>query len=41
MIDGDDRAIALGFGLGYILAGTALLLPELDLLTLRWSFVLR
>lgn len=31
---------ALGFGLGYVLAGAALLLQELDLVTMRWSFVL-
>ena len=31
---------ALGFGVAYLLAGTALLLQELDLLTLNWSYLL-
>jgi membrane-bound ClpP family serine protease len=31
---------AAGFGVGFLLAGTALLLQELDLLTLRWSLLL-
>ena len=33
-------ATALGFGIAYLLAGTALLLRELDLLTLNWSYPL-
>ena len=33
-------ATALGFGIAYLLAGTALLLRELDLLTLNWSYLL-
>jgi len=33
-------ATALGFGIAYLLAGTALLLQELDLLTLNWSYLL-
>jgi hypothetical protein len=37
---GTGAAAAAGFGVGFLLAGTALLLQELDLLTLRWSFVL-
>jgi hypothetical protein len=41
MSDGNGSGLAaLGFGIGYALAGTALLLHELDLLALRWSFVL-
>lgn len=42
----DDRYDSLGsvatlaLGLGYLLAGGALLLQELDLLTLRWTYVL-
>lgn len=35
-----DALPALGFGLGYFLAGAALLAQELNLLTLRWAFVL-
>jgi|GEM_PF-3355377 len=31
---------ALGFGLGFLLAGVALLLQELDLLAMRWTYVL-
>lgn len=31
---------ALGFGLAFLLAGVALLLQELELLTLRWNYVL-
>jgi hypothetical protein len=37
---GTGAAAAAGFGVGFLLAGAALLLQELDLLTLRWSFVL-
>ncbi len=33
-------AAAAGFGLTFVLIGTALLLQELGLLTLRWSLVL-
>jgi len=33
-------ATALGFGIAHLLAGTALLLQELDLLTLNWSYLL-
>lgn len=33
-------AAAAGFGVAFLLAGIALLLQELDLLALRWSFVL-
>ena len=33
-------ASAVGFGVAYLLAGTALLLQELDLLTLNWSYLL-
>ena len=33
-------ATAPGFGIAYLLAGTALLLRELDLLTLNWSYLL-
>jgi len=33
-------ATALGFGVAYLLAGSALLLQELDLLTLNWSYLL-
>jgi len=33
-------ASALGFGVAYLLAGTALLLQELDVLTLNWSYLL-
>lgn len=33
-------ATAAGFGVAYLLAGTALLLQELDLLTLNWSYLL-
>lgn len=33
-------ATAAGFGIGFLLAGTALLLQEWDLLTLRWSYLL-
>jgi hypothetical protein len=40
MNSGHGTLPALGFGLGYGLAGTALLLQELDVLALRWSFVL-
>lgn len=43
MDDRDDSLgalAALAFGLGYLLAGGALLLQELDLLTLRWTYVL-
>ena len=38
----DDRgsAAALGYGLAFLLAGSALLLQELDLLTLSWTYVL-
>lgn len=38
----DDRgsAAALGYGLAFLLAGSALLLQELDLLTLSWAYVL-
>lgn len=37
----DSGAVAAaGFGLGFLLLGCALLLQELDMLTLRWSFVL-
>lgn len=35
-----DWLVGLGFGVGYSLAGIALLLQELGALTLRWSFVL-
>ncbi len=37
---GTGAAAAAGFGVGFLLSGSALLLQELDLLTLRWSFVL-
>ena len=37
---GTGAAAAAGFGVGFLLAGSALVLQELDLLTLRWSFVL-
>ena len=37
---GTGAAAAAGFGVGFLLAGAALMLQELDLLTLRWSFVL-
>lgn len=40
MNNGYGWLAAFGFGLGYLLAGTALLLQELDVLTLRWTFVL-
>lgn len=33
-------AAAAGFGLAFVLTGTALLLQELGLLTLRWSLLL-
>jgi hypothetical protein len=33
-------AAAAGFGAAFLLAGIALLLQEIDLLTLRWSYVL-
>ncbi|HEY7814604.1 MAG TPA: hypothetical protein VIC62_15275 [Nakamurella sp.] len=32
--------VALGFGLFFVLAGIALLLQELELLVLRWTYVL-
>src|SRR6188508_44772 len=37
---GTGAAAAAGFGVAFLLVGCALLLQELDLLTLRWSFVL-
>lgn len=37
---GRGAAAAAGFGVAFVLAGTALLLQELDMFTLRWSFVL-
>jgi cyanate permease len=40
----DDRTAAasgaFALGLGYLLAGAALLLQELDRLTLRWTYLL-
>jgi hypothetical protein len=33
-------ATTLGYGLLFVLAGSALLLQELDRLTIRWTFVL-
>ena len=33
-------AAAVGFGVGFLLAGIALLLQELGMLTLSWSLVL-
>lgn len=33
-------ATTLGFGVGFLLAGMALLLQELDMFSLRWTFVL-
>ena len=35
---GTGAAAAAGFGVAFLLVGCALLLQELDLLTLRWSF---
>jgi hypothetical protein len=35
-----SSAAALGYGLAFLLAGAALLLQELELLTLRWTYVL-
>ncbi|HEY5879462.1 MAG TPA: hypothetical protein VIU11_11155 [Nakamurella sp.] len=32
--------VALGFGLFFVLAGIALVLQELELLVLRWTYVL-
>lgn len=32
--------VALGFGLFFVLAGIALVLQELELLVLRWAYVL-
>lgn len=37
---GAGAAVAAGFGVGFLLAGVALLLQEMDMLTLRWSLVL-
>lgn len=37
---GPGPVATLGFGVGYLLAAVALLLQELDLLTLQWSIVL-
>jgi len=33
-------ATTIGFGVGFLLAGAALLLQEFDMLYLRWSFIL-
>jgi membrane-bound ClpP family serine protease len=37
---GAGAAVAAGCGVGFLLAGVALLLQEMDMLTLRWSLVL-
>jgi hypothetical protein len=40
MNDNAGVATTIGFGVGFLFAGIALLLQELAMVSLRWSFVL-
>jgi ABC-type spermidine/putrescine transport system permease subunit II len=40
MNDNSGVATTIGFGIAFLLAGIALLLQELGMVSLRWSFVL-